>query len=350
MSELLDWMLCHLLESSWTQVPEWNRICTNQIKTQNINSYRPRQTKQCPVCESMGLASSKCESRWPIDSRNTTSLERGSSWPEFSVRQEVVNLKINVFIQPAEQSDWWKHTYCKCSSSIRWSGIAVPNLAKMLVRDLWSARTDFLHFACCGFYHWFEKRNLLLKITFWWELDKVEIPNTQARGPATVHRSCHTSHAGQGHLLAMILWVVIIMILFYHCYGTFHQSAHSVFRMPSSFITIGWRVAAALLPWLFGKDPRSHHKGATGRVRAGNQLLPVLCHCQLGQDIPTSIHNPKHWNRQLRPAYFNEQWTITTMIMNNDKKARMQRMRYNYIQWKFYFHLWLTTVTMTTTL
>ena len=30
--------------------------------------------------------------------------------------------------------------------------------------------------------------------------------------------------------------------------------------------------------------PRSHHKGASGRVRTGDQLYPVLCHCQLGQD------------------------------------------------------------------
>ena len=48
----------------------------------------------------------------------------------------------------------------------------------------------------------------------------------------------------------------------------------------------GRRFAAALLPRLFGKNPRSHHKGATGRVRTGDQRLPDLCHCQLGQDIP----------------------------------------------------------------
>ena len=52
---------------------------------------------------------------------------------------------------------------------------------------------------------------------------------------------------------------------------------------------IGRRFAAALLPRLFGTNPRSHHKGATGRVRTGNQRLPVLCHCQLGQDIPLKI-------------------------------------------------------------
>ena len=50
---------------------------------------------------------------------------------------------------------------------------------------------------------------------------------------------------------------------------------------------VGRRFAAALLPRLFGTNPRSHHKGATGRVRTGDQLerLPVLCHGQLGQDI-----------------------------------------------------------------
>ena len=32
--------------------------------------------------------------------------------------------------------------------------------------------------------------------------------------------------------------------------------------------------------------PRSHHKGATCRVRTGDQRYPILCHCQLGQDIP----------------------------------------------------------------
>ena len=49
---------------------------------------------------------------------------------------------------------------------------------------------------------------------------------------------------------------------------------------------LGRRFAAALIPRLFGKNPRSHHKGPTGRVRTGNQRLPALCHCQLGQDIP----------------------------------------------------------------
>ena len=51
------------------------------------------------------------------------------------------------------------------------------------------------------------------------------------------------------------------------------------------YIVSGRRFAAALLPRLFGTNPRSHHKGATGRVQTGDQRLPVLCHCQLGQDM-----------------------------------------------------------------
>ena len=53
---------------------------------------------------------------------------------------------------------------------------------------------------------------------------------------------------------------------------------------------LGQRFAAALLPRLrlFGKNPRSHRKGSTGRVWTGDELLPVLCHCQLGQHIPTN--------------------------------------------------------------
>ena len=39
------------------------------------------------------------------------------------------------------------------------------------------------------------------------------------------------------------------------------------------------------------QSPRSHHKGATSRVRNGDQWYPVLCHCQLGHDIPTEADN-----------------------------------------------------------
>ena len=56
------------------------------------------------------------------------------------------------------------------------------------------------------------------------------------------------------------------------------------------WIHIGRRFAAALLPPLLGKNPRSHQKGATSRVRTGDQWLPILCHCQLGQDIYLWTH------------------------------------------------------------
>ena len=64
-----------------------------------------------------------------------------------------------------------------------------------------------------------------------------------------------------------------------------------------------WRFAAALLPRLFGTNPRSHHKGATGRVRTGDQRLPVLCHCQLGQDIPTTGYTSSISQKPKRHTY-----------------------------------------------
>ena len=70
-----------------------------------------------------------------------------------------------------------------------------------------------------------------------------------------------------------------------------------------------WRFAEALLPRLFGKNPRSHHKGANGRVRTGDQRLPVLCHCRLGQDIPRCNPNwpwiasgPGTWKSKSLPS------------------------------------------------
>ena len=35
--------------------------------------------------------------------------------------------------------------------------------------------------------------------------------------------------------------------------------------------------------------PRSHHKEAIARLWTGDQQYPVLCHCQLGQDIPSIL-------------------------------------------------------------
>ena len=66
--------------------------------------------------------------------------------------------------------------------------------------------------------------------------------------------------------------------------------------------TVGRRFAAALIPRLFGK-PRSHYKGATGRVRTGDQLLPVLCHCQLGQDSISVCNIAKieqYWHQYMK--------------------------------------------------
>ena len=44
------------------------------------------------------------------------------------------------------------------------------------------------------------------------------------------------------------------------------------------------------------QNPRSNHKGATGRVQTCDQLYPVLCHCQLGQDIPISKEQEQDYN------------------------------------------------------
>ena len=41
------------------------------------------------------------------------------------------------------------------------------------------------------------------------------------------------------------------------------------------------------------QHPRSHHKGATARVRTGDQQYPVLCNCQLGQDTDDTIQVSK---------------------------------------------------------
>ena len=43
------------------------------------------------------------------------------------------------------------------------------------------------------------------------------------------------------------------------------------------------------------QSPRSQHKGATGRVWTGDQRHPVLCHCQLGQDISSNNGPLLYW-------------------------------------------------------
>ena len=93
-------------------------------------------------------------------------------------------------------------------------------------------------------------------------------------------QNCYTWHPskGSGSRRACITSYMAFCMLYNLSYK--HTLSHNL---------LGLRLAAALLPQLFGKNPRSHHKGATCRVRTGDQLLPVICHCQLGQDIPLCI-------------------------------------------------------------
>ena len=74
------------------------------------------------------------------------------------------------------------------------------------------------------------------------------------------------------------------MYFIFQQYISMHISSSCILGAEMLRICVGRRFATALLPRQFGKNPRSHHKGATSRVRTGNQRLPVLCHCQLGQD------------------------------------------------------------------
>ena len=73
------------------------------------------------------------------------------------------------------------------------------------------------------------------------------------------------------------------------CYGTQYVLFHADTACSPTVkcqLLAGRRLAAALLPRLFGTNLRSHSKGITSRVQTGDQQLPVLCHCQLGRDIP----------------------------------------------------------------
>ena len=87
---------------------------------------------------------------------------------------------------------------------------------------------------------------------------------------------------------------------------------------------IGRRFAAALLPRLFGTNPRSHHKGATDRVWTGDQRLPVLCHCQLGQTIAIP-----GWNMGLNSMWPVARWTdgifLRTQVLSASSQLRHKR-------------------------
>ena len=98
--------------------------------------------------------------------------------------------------------------------------------------------------------------------------------------------------------LASIPGSIIVMDTHFwlHCFGPWREFRLNLARTgnlqqppcvgssavnESCYTFVGRRFVAALLPRLFGTNPRSHHKGATGRFRTGDQRLPALCHCQL---------------------------------------------------------------------
>ena len=126
-----------------------------------------------------------------------------------------------------------------------------------------------------------------------------------------------------------ILNIIGIARIGYH-HGTFRVTVFFYFPSPAqtgfeagvprlSFSRSGRRFAAALLPRLFGKNPRSHHKGATGRVRTEDQRLPVLCHCQLGQDI--------HWVLWTLSCFKVKQKVKIYISRFGDTNTRMQQFR-----------------------
>ena len=57
-------------------------------------------------------------------------------------------------------------------------------------------------------------------------------------------------------------------------------------------------VCRSFIPTTVRDESQVTPQGATCRVRTGNQL-PVLCHCQLGQDIPNTVilENPRTFER-----------------------------------------------------
>ena len=109
----------------------------------------------------------------------------------------------------------------------------------------------------------------------------------------------------------------------------------------ADLVCIGYGFAAALLvlPRLFGTNPRSHHKGATGRVRTGNQLHPVLCHCQLGQDIPITLFScganskvcQKYLTLKNSQKYLTEEQSDPTIPLTKAEPA-LPRLRANWLQ------------------
>ena len=64
-----------------------------------------------------------------------------------------------------------------------------------------------------------------------------------------------------------------------HCTFLNHHDEDCVIAtdLSSGLYVLGQRFATALLPRLFRTNPRSHHKGTTGRILTGDQLHRQLC-------------------------------------------------------------------------
>ena len=74
------------------------------------------------------------------------------------------------------------------------------------------------------------------------------------------------------HIYLSFSWVLTCWIFIF---GLLKSNIRQVWQDTPEILTanlsskhiLGWKFAAALLPLLFGKNSRSHHKGATGRVQ-----------------------------------------------------------------------------------
>ena len=104
--------------------------------------------------------------------------------------------------------------------------------------------------------------------------------------------------------------VAAMMSQCWHCWQELFFTCKDISVMRSGMMAQGQRFTAALLPRRFMTNPRSHHKGATGRVRTGDQRIPVLCHCQLGKDISIVPQAPQLC-LHLREV---ETWTLLALV------------------------------------